>query len=537
MPASKLETMSAVQIIAVDSKTNDFKLQEDNLKKLLLSDKVKDLPVVIVSVAGPFRLGKSFLLNFFLRYLYHEGEEDDWLGDESASLDPSLAGFKWAHGSTRDTTGMWMWSEPLIRTLPCGKKVAVLLIDTQGTFDNQTTAEVNAMVFALNALISSFQVYNISKRIGEDILQHMHLFTKFGRMISEQQSGAPDADKDAAIKPFQKLMFLVRDWGSPKTHANGIEGGAGHLGDVLKVDDENIGCKELSEVREDIKNCFADLSCYLMPHPGLAVAEGDGDEGVFEGQLSAIRASFREQLKDLVPRVVGSPNLAVKRVLGEEVTCSALYKYIEAYTAVFSKGVLPEVHTVFNATAKLNHSSIKAKAKEAYDNKVKEFTGAGTLYRDEEELKAILDEAKKASMAVYQDTPKLAAEAVEKEMTDELDEEMEQMYKEALAVNDNKGILSHVKTPIIFIGVGFLATVVGHVFAFIYIDMLASLCGYITWMCFLVACFSMYSKHTGKYPDVAKQIEEAGKKALDIGKEQAVMFMANQAVGASKKTN
>jgi len=78
---------------------------------------------------------------------------------------------------------------------------------------------------------------------------------------------------------------------------------------------------------------------------------------------------------------------------------------------VFSKGVLPEVHTVFNATAKLNHSSIKAKAKEAYDNKVKEFTGAGTLYRDEEELKAILDEAKKASMAVYQDTPKLAAEA------------------------------------------------------------------------------------------------------------------------------
>ena len=97
----------------------------------------------------------------------------------------------------------------------------------------------------------------------------------------------------------------MRDWGSPKTHANGIEGGAGHLGDVLKVDDENIGCKELSEVREDIKNCFADLSCYLMPHPGLAVAEGDGDEGVFEGQLSAIRASFREQLKDLVPRVVG----------------------------------------------------------------------------------------------------------------------------------------------------------------------------------------------------------------------------------------
>jgi len=233
--------------------------------------------------------------------------------------------------------------------------------------------------------------------------------------------------------------------------------------------------------------------------------------------------------------VVASPNLAVKRVLGEEVTCTALYHYIEAYTSVFGKGVLPEVHTVFNATAKLNHQSIKVKAKEAYDSKVKEFTGAGTLYRDEEELKAILEEAKKASMAVYQDTPKLAAEELEKEMTEKLDEEMEKLYKEALAVNDNKAILSHVKTPIIFIGVGFVATVVGHVFSFLYIDMLASLCGYITWMCFLVACFSMYSKHTGKYPEVAKQIEEAGKKALDAGKQQAFVFMANQAASGSKK--
>ena len=33
------------------------------------------------------------------------------------------------------------------------------------------------------------------------------------------------------------------------------------------------GMKELTEVRNDIKGCFADLSCYLMPHPGLAVAE------------------------------------------------------------------------------------------------------------------------------------------------------------------------------------------------------------------------------------------------------------------------
>ena len=35
----------------------------------MLSDEVKDKKVVVVSVAGAFRKGKSFLLDFFIRYL------------------------------------------------------------------------------------------------------------------------------------------------------------------------------------------------------------------------------------------------------------------------------------------------------------------------------------------------------------------------------------------------------------------------------------------------------------------------------------
>ncbi len=51
-----------------------------------------------------------------------------------------------------------------------GDKVAVVLIDTQGTFDNKTTMHENATIFALNSVLSSFQVYNISHLISEDVL-------------------------------------------------------------------------------------------------------------------------------------------------------------------------------------------------------------------------------------------------------------------------------------------------------------------------------------------------------------------------------
>jgi atlastin len=55
--------------IVVSRDDHSFELDEDALEAILLQDHVKDKNVVVVSVAGAFRKGKSFLLDFFLRYL------------------------------------------------------------------------------------------------------------------------------------------------------------------------------------------------------------------------------------------------------------------------------------------------------------------------------------------------------------------------------------------------------------------------------------------------------------------------------------
>ena len=56
-----------------------------------------------------------------------------------------------------------------------------------------------ALIFALSAMLSSVLVYNLTSNIQEDDLQHLQLFTEYGRLAIE----------DSGETPFQKLMFLV----------------------------------------------------------------------------------------------------------------------------------------------------------------------------------------------------------------------------------------------------------------------------------------------------------------------------------------
>ena len=57
-----------IQIVLAKS-DHTFELDVDSLESILLSDEIKDKKVVVLSVAGAFRKGKSFLLDFFIRYL------------------------------------------------------------------------------------------------------------------------------------------------------------------------------------------------------------------------------------------------------------------------------------------------------------------------------------------------------------------------------------------------------------------------------------------------------------------------------------
>lgn len=105
-----------------------------------------ELPACVVSVAGAMRTGKSFLLDQMVR---------------SATGRP---GFSWRGGMARHTGGLHIYPEPLVVERG-GEKLAVYLMDTQGTFDHRTTVRENMTVFALSTMTSSVLVYNVQHGI------------------------------------------------------------------------------------------------------------------------------------------------------------------------------------------------------------------------------------------------------------------------------------------------------------------------------------------------------------------------------------
>lgn len=390
--------MSAQQVQILKASDHGFEFNLSGLESMLLADNVKDLPVVVVSVADAYRQGKSFLLNFLLKYLRNNGRHD-WLAD----INIPLQGFEWRPGSTRNTVGILLWNEVFVMTKPGGEKVAVLLMDTQGTFDTETTLKDNTTIFSMSMLTSSVQVYNLMNNIKEDDLQHLQFFAEYGRL----------AQKEAA-KTFQRLLFLVRDWNYPDEYKYGAEGGRAVIESRLKIKDGQP--KELTELRKKIRSCFSEIDGFLMPHPGDKVARDSN----FDGRLEHISEEFRAKLQELIPFILAPENLLVKEINGKKITCEVLMTLFKAYADKFQGNNLPEPASMLQATVVATNVNAVDKSRRFYMNEIKKMP-----QRDLSKLLTFHQDLMTRMKDVFRNCPRMGGDEVSSDYLENLTKELQ----------------------------------------------------------------------------------------------------------------
>ncbi|XP_039392056.1 RING finger protein 112-like [Mauremys reevesii] len=311
-PGAQPEPGRPVQLVRLDDK-GDLTLDEEALSRCLEQGGVGDAPVCLVSIIGEQRRGKSFLLNYLLRRLRSlDARDGSWMGQE----DEPLEGFKWRADEQQVTKGVWAWSQPF--WVPAkGGKVAVLLVDTEGSMDLERNKETSVKLSAMSMLLSSYQILNILSEVKDPDLEYLEMFVHV----------AEEVGKEYGLEPIQKLDLLVRDWSS--SLVLGVEGGEEHLIFIRQMLKAKTPCKHPKALEVLSRSSSR---CYLMPFPGEQITTGS------EGTLRDMRANFRESLRDYVTALVSSASRHVRRDRhGELLTGTQLAAKIKSLSDVMKR--------------------------------------------------------------------------------------------------------------------------------------------------------------------------------------------------------
>ncbi|XP_073507019.1 RING finger protein 112-like isoform X2 [Phyllobates terribilis] len=280
-----------LQLISVDE-NGLLVLNENVLQRCFLSGGIEEYPVFLISVIGERRTGKSFLMNYIMKALHIQEKTKTFdLGAE----DEILKGFNWKPGPGTVTNGIWIWSKPFILELN-KQKIAVFLMDMEGSMDIHTERKSNIKMCMLTMLLSSHLVYNVNSDIKETDIDYLEIYCH-----------GLGSDKLHKLKYFD---FLIRNWYDPK------KCGAKHGESYYRVTIETMKKKYKDCIFLEVLNqCSSE--CFMMPHPGDKIT--CEETGRLKDMNKEFQDSLRMYLSGVLKRVLSSIGSANRE---NTLTCS-----------------------------------------------------------------------------------------------------------------------------------------------------------------------------------------------------------------------
>ncbi|XP_018431383.1 PREDICTED: guanylate-binding protein 1-like, partial [Nanorana parkeri] len=144
-------------------------------------------PVVVVSIVGMYRTGKSYLMN---------------------RLAGAQKGFSLGSTIQSQTKGIWMWCVPH----PMYKDRVLVLLDTEGLGDVEKGDKKNdSKIFTLAILLSSALVYNSLGTINQDALDKLKFVGEITELI-KVRTGSIQDEQETFSTYFPIFVWAVRDF-------------------------------------------------------------------------------------------------------------------------------------------------------------------------------------------------------------------------------------------------------------------------------------------------------------------------------------
>lgn len=244
-------------------------------------------PVAPVVVIGPYRSGKSFLLNQLLGV-------------------PCNVGFGVGHTRETETKGIWVWGQP--QSAEDGSKT-LLYIDTEGFESTGRSNSYDDRVFAVATVMSSLLIYNLPETIRGSDVSKLSFVVELAAGFYDQTNKSSVA---VPVEPGSMLWVIQRDFLQGKSVQQLVKDALAPVPNPQ----QDKAITETNNIRASLASIARNSTGFSLPQPHLdrtKLCE------LNDSQLEPSYVSQRDALKRLVlqqaaQKVVGGEALTGKRL-------------------------------------------------------------------------------------------------------------------------------------------------------------------------------------------------------------------------------
>ena len=280
-----------------------------------------DGKIAVISVAGLYRTGKSYLMNRLLGL-------------------PS--GFELGGSVNPCTKGIWVWGQPV--ALADG--FYAILIDTEGLGSSQRSQAVDLQILALSLLLSSYFIFNQIGPITEEALDTLAVVVNIARQVSE------DID-------LPSFLWVLRDFGLRLVDERGDSVAPRDYLEQCLASQAGISesVHQKNAVRETIKNLFPDRDCAILGRP----VDSENDlRNMGKLPFESLRPQFRTQMDNFIKKVYTS--LKPKEVNNTSLTGAMFAQLATSFCNSITPSSIPSVQP---AWGQVITQQLRVSAKEA----------------------------------------------------------------------------------------------------------------------------------------------------------------------------
>ncbi|XP_077306228.1 guanylate-binding protein 3-like [Lithobates pipiens] len=243
-------------------------------------------PVVVVSIVGMYRTGKSYLMNI---------------------LSGSQRGFDVGSTVRAHTKGIWMWCIPH----PTKTNHTLVLLDTEGLGDiEKGNDKSDIRIFVLAVLLSSALVYNSKGTIDQDAMNKLKFVGEISELIKIKSVDNEDEEEEFSSH-FPIFIWAVRDFHLQLELDGKTISEDEYLENALKpkTPERTTKDEDYNRLRKRIRAYFGTRKCFVFGLPTTDDRVLGNLEKATKSELSARFVAQSEKFCDYIFQNVGTKHV------------------------------------------------------------------------------------------------------------------------------------------------------------------------------------------------------------------------------------